>query len=178
MPEELPAGVPIEETSVPPNTIEGVTTTITGFVGPTRFGPLESQPGPLTSLSEFEEVYGDGLPLKYDGSAMPNYLWHAARAFFENGGKQLYVARVFRPLTGTYPPLDFTTAAQTVSGPYDDGHARVTIVNLNEPTSTLTLRARFPGTAGNLRVRLMVHRGPNLLGGTSDAPISQSARTS
>jgi hypothetical protein len=28
---------------------------------------------------------------------MHNYLWHAARAFFEEGGKRLYVSRIFRP---------------------------------------------------------------------------------
>lgn len=174
MPKYLASGVEVEETSFRSKPIEGVSTTATGFVGPTRYGPLESHPNPLTSLSEFETIYGNGLPLYYEGSAMPNYLWHAARAFFENGGKQLYVARVFRPLAGLYPPDTFSAAIQTTPGLYDDGHARVIIGNLNEPTSMLTLRARFPGTAGNLRVRLTVQRGPNLLGGIATVPTLKS----
>ena len=34
--------------------------------------------------------------LIYEGQEMDNYLWHAARAFFEEGGKRLYVVRVFQ----------------------------------------------------------------------------------
>jgi Phage tail sheath protein subtilisin-like domain len=32
-----------------------------------------------------------------DASPTPNFMWHAARAFFENGGTRLYVSRVFSP---------------------------------------------------------------------------------
>ena len=174
MTDELAPGFAIEETSARRNAIEAVSTITTGFVGPTRFGPIESQPGPLTSLAEFEAIYGDGLPLDYEGSSMPNYLWHAARAFFENGGTRLYIARVFRPLIGTSPPLDSSSATQTVPGLYDDGHARSIIGSVEQPDRSFTLRARFPGAAGNLRVRLTIQRGPNLLGGTSNAPTLKS----
>jgi len=174
MPEYLAPGVELEETSFQSKPIEGVGTTTTGFVGPTRYGPLESQPGPLTSLSEFEAVYGDGLPLQYHGTTVPHYLWHAARAFFENGGTRLYIARVFRPLVGTYPPNNLSTATQTTPDLYDDGYARLIIGSEDHSNNRLTLRSRFPGAAGNLRLRLTVHRGPNLLRGTSTAPTLKS----
>lgn len=174
MPENLAPGVEVEETSFRPKPIEGVSTTTTGFVGPTRYGPIESQSNLLTSLSAFEAVYGNGLPLQYHGATVPHYLWHAARAFFENGGTRLYIARLFHPLIGTYPPSNWSTATQTTPGLYDDGHARLSIGSDDQPDNRLTLRARFPGAAGNLRVRLTVHRGPNLLSGTSSTPTLKS----
>src|SRR5919108_5087708 len=107
MPEYLAPGVYVEETSFRAKSIEGVSTTTTGFVGPARYGPIDGEPELLTSLVEFERLYGDRHLLEYQTmaggtpEALPaqhNYLWHAVRAFFEEGGKRLYVQRVFRPL--------------------------------------------------------------------------------
>jgi hypothetical protein len=75
-----------------------VSTTTTGFVGPTRYGPVDLTLDVVTGLGEFERVYGDRQQMQFGGSPSHNYLWHAARAFFEEGGKRLYVARIFRPL--------------------------------------------------------------------------------
>ena len=44
MPEYLAPGVFVEETSFRAKSIEGVSTTTTGFVGPTRYGPLDIEP--------------------------------------------------------------------------------------------------------------------------------------
>src|SRR5258707_7741186 len=102
MPEYLAPGVYVEEVSRT-KSIEGVSTTTTGFVGPVRFGPIRLQPDIITSLGEFELVYGDGQPLAFnagDPNPMDNYVWHATRAFFTEGGKRLYVSRVFRMLDG------------------------------------------------------------------------------
>src|SRR5688572_3311473 len=110
MPEYLAPGVYVEETSYRAKSIEGVSTTTTAFVGPARYGPIEGEPELLTSLVEFERIYGDRRQLNFrtpstTAGAEPtadipqhNYLWHAARAFFEEGGKRLYVQRVFRAL--------------------------------------------------------------------------------
>src|SRR5881397_325219 len=98
MPEYLAPGVYVEETSFRSKSIEGVSTTTTGFIGPTRYGPVERDPDIITSLAEFEHTYGDGERLTYGGARMHNYVWHAARAFFTEGGKRLYVSRVFRPI--------------------------------------------------------------------------------
>ena len=90
MPEYLAPGVYVEETSYRAKSIEGVSTSTAGFIGPTRSGPQSGRPEVLTSFAEFQRVYG-GLE---DLSFGTNYLAHSARAFFEEGGARLYVARV------------------------------------------------------------------------------------
>src|ERR671917_458838 len=104
MPEYLAPGVFVEETSFRAKSIEGVSTTTTGFIGPTRYGPLDIEPEILTSLVEYERTYGGKErlrfitdPLTEDTVDLDNYMWHAARAFFEEGGKRLYVSRVYTP---------------------------------------------------------------------------------
>ena len=97
MPEYLAPGVYVEEVSFRSKSIEGVSTTTTGFVGPTRFGPIGGTPEIITSLVEFERAYGDRNQLVFDGNATDNYMWHAVRQFFENGGKRIYISRVFGP---------------------------------------------------------------------------------
>lgn len=106
MPEYLAPGVYVEEVSFRSKSIEGVSTSTTGFVGPTRSGPITGEPELITSFNQFERIYGGLDPLEYYAAenitAAPtvinNYLAHAVRAFFENGGARLYVARAFRSL--------------------------------------------------------------------------------
>ncbi|HWW74618.1 MAG TPA: hypothetical protein VNZ44_04430, partial [Pyrinomonadaceae bacterium] len=124
MPEYLAPGVYVEEVSFRAKSIEGVSTTTTGFIGPSRYGPITLAPDVITSLGEFERIYGDQRRLEFDTLTTHNYLWHAARAFFEEGGKRLYVSRVFRPLSGSYPPDDFGAVKALGTGLFPDGHAR------------------------------------------------------
>jgi hypothetical protein len=142
MPEYLAPGVYVEETSYRSKSIEGVSTTTTGFIGPTRYGPIDLEPDIITSLGEFERTYGDGEKLNYDGAEVDNFVWHAARAFFTEGGKRLYVSRVFQP--------DEAAAAP-------DGCA-------SRRLGRITFAARYPGAAGNFRIRLTVKSGRNVLG--------------
>ncbi len=152
MPEFLAPGVYIEEVSFRSKSIEGVSTTTAGFVGPTRFGPVDLEPEVITSLDEFERMYGDGGQLDFsDAGQMHNYLWHAARAFFSEGGRRLYIARTFLP-----------------NGDGDDGIARATVPAAGGATA-LEVRARFPGAAGNFLVRITVRVGQNILVGATDA---------
>lgn len=149
MPEYLAPGVYVEEVSFRSKSIEGVSTTTTGFVGPARYGPVDLEPDVITSLAEFERVYGDGLRLNFsDAPEMDNYLWHAARAFFTEGGRRLYVARVFEPKSG-----DAKKGVASASIPDTGGD------------DSIKISARFPGEAGNLRVRLSVRMSQNVLGG-------------
>jgi phage tail sheath protein FI len=97
MPEYLAPGVYVEETSFRAKSIEGVGTSTTGFVGATRYGPTEGEPELMTSFGQFERIYGGLDPLMYSDVPMTNYLAHAVRAFFDNGGSRLYVARAFSP---------------------------------------------------------------------------------
>jgi len=140
MPEYLAPGVYVEETSFRSKSIEGVSTTTTGFIGPTRYGPLDLEPDIVTSLEEFARTYGDGEQLDFGGGPTHNFVWHAARAFFVEGGKRLYVSRVF--LAGE----DGT-----------DGYGRKTV-------GGVAIRARYPGAYGNFAVRLTLKAGRNLLG--------------
>ena len=99
MPEYLAPAVYVEETSFRSKSIAGVGTSTTAFVGPTARGPRSDGSGGitpplLTSEADFERYYGGLDDLRIGGNAATNYLAHAVRAFFGNGGGRLYVARI------------------------------------------------------------------------------------
>jgi phage tail sheath protein FI len=171
MPEYLAPGVYVEEVSFRSKSIEGVSTTTTGFVGPTRYGPLDLDNELLTSLGDFARVYGNGAQLRLDGSTFHNYMWHAARAFFIEGGKRLYVSRVFRRLdSGPSSPAPGTVDSPPtlLSAGYADGYARGPSNGRLSSTaaagSSLRVRARWPGAAGNVRVRFNLRVSKSVLG--------------
>ena len=85
MPEYLSPGVYVEDIERGPKPIEGVATSTAAFLGETERGPLTPQL--VTSDKEYLRVFG-GVFGK--GKYMP----HAVRAFFDNGGRRLYVARI------------------------------------------------------------------------------------
>jgi len=135
MPEYLAPGVYVEETSFRAKSIEGVSTSTTAFIGRTRKGPVfapgiaEETPELLTSFGDFERIYG-GID---DLAGGTNQLAHAVRAFFDNGGKRLFVSRVFQPRDAT-----------------DDGRAQSTdFVTGATAAGRARFVARFPGEAGN-----------------------------
>lgn len=101
MPEYLAPAVFVEETSFRAKSIEGVGTSTAAFVGMTARGPIsvnadDPTPPLLTSFGDFERYYGsaDDLLVGNPAKARTNYLALAARAFFDNGGGRLYVARI------------------------------------------------------------------------------------
>jgi phage tail sheath protein FI len=174
MPEYLAPGVYVEETSFRSKSIEGVSTTTTGFIGPTRYGPTDLEPEIITSLGEFERTYGDRQQLLFaDTEPMHNWMWHAVRAFFEEGGQRLYVARVFR--------RDPNDAAA--------GLARAILPDQSPPVvpdgqtieqvapDALHFRARFPGKPGEASVHLTLQLGQNVLGVQSGAATIASLRS-
>ncbi len=154
MPEYLAPGVYVEEVSFRSKSIEGVPTSTTGFAGMTRYGPVQYTGGPktseprlITSFTEFERVYGGLEPLLIGTDERLCFLAHAARAFFDNGGKRLYVSRVFTPNPAT-PAPPAGDPALGVAG---------RIVNADA-----TWRARWPGRAGNVLVETKVVRSGNI----------------
>ena len=100
MPEYLAPGVYIEERSFRSKSIEGVSTSTTGFVGATRYGPTSGEPELITSYPQFERIYGGLDPLDYEDTTVQNYLAHSVRAVFDNGGARLYVARAYEAPNG------------------------------------------------------------------------------
>ena len=144
MPEYLAPGVFVEEVSFRSKSIEGVSTSTTGFVGPTRRGPVpnaDSKPLPelLTSFLDFQRVYGGMADLNFTGATADapdkrlNYLAHAVRAYFENGGARLYVARV--------QSGGAKAAADVVAG-----------------ANGAAFRARFEGEAGNGTLEMVLKK--------------------
>jgi phage tail sheath protein FI len=140
MPEYLSPGVYVEEVSYRSKSIEGVPTSTTGFAGVTGFGPVQYSGGPstteprlITSYTEFERVYGGLQQLFIDrGDGQPtseSYLAHAVRAFFLNGGRRVYVSRVFAPGA-------------------DDGCSHLDLTFAG--TDSANWRARWPGRYGNV----------------------------
>ena len=142
MPEYLSPGVYVEETSFRSKSIEGVSTSTAGFVGPTRYGPVSGLPELITSLADFERIYGGLDDLTFGGNPQPNYLAHAVRAFFEEGGERLYVSRIFN--FGSTNPIDSYYA-------------------FFSPSDLVTIKARFPGAAGSMGVSFTLRVGPNIL---------------
>ena len=153
MPEYLAPGVFVEEVSFRAKSIEGVSTTTTGFVGATRYGPVDIDPDILTSLVEYERVYGGKQRMDFDDvSLTDNYVWNAVRAFFEEGGKRCYVARAF---DFGYLATDTDDQKKTKR---DAKHAKV---SAPYPPANAVIRARFPGKAGEARVRLQMTLSQN-----------------
>ena len=73
---EIPSGV---------RAITGVATSITAFVGPTRWGP-ENEPKTVNGFTEFERVFGGLWPR--------SPLSFAVRSFFLNGGGVAIIVRL------------------------------------------------------------------------------------
>lgn len=140
MPEYLVPGVYLEETSSRAKPIEGVPTNTAGMAGRTEYGPVPyklttpdvttaPKPTLMTSFTEYVRLYGGlGEP------GRPILLAHAARSFFDNGGRRLYVSRVFH----FAPEQGGSVDVQKNFASLDVGHPAVA-----------TWRARWPGQAGN-----------------------------
>src|SRR5436309_438746 len=173
MPEYLSPGVYVEETSFRSKSIEGVSTSTAGFVGPARWGPVSGDPELITSLADFERTYGglDDLNLTVDGNKqqMPNYLAHGVRGFFEEGGQRLYVSRVFNFGDDGFavdddgiPKAHYAKLKNTENAALD--------VEGSPPGSSppsglnpMWVVARLPGEAGNMRVTFTLRVGANAL---------------
>ena len=147
MPEYLAPGVYVEEVSFRSKSIEGVPTSTTGMAGMTRYGPVQYASGPttteprlITSFTEFERVYGGLEPLNLsDEPGRIPFLAHAARAFFLNGGKRLYVSRV----------VGLGAAVSGLDIPIAGG-------------STARWEARWPGEFGDVWVTVALQRSRDL----------------
>ena len=80
--EEIPSGV---------RTITGVATSITAFVGRTRWGPV-NRAVEINSYADFERAFG--------GLWIDSTLGYAVRDFYLNGGQKAVIVRLFSPTFG------------------------------------------------------------------------------
>lgn len=159
MPEYLAPGVYVEETSFRAKSIEGVATSTCGFVGQARYGPINGLPELVTSYEDFKRIFGDSDDLLLGGSLLPNHLAYAVRLFFENGGKRVYISRVYKP------PV-------AAPGVRTDGLADVELFTGTTSSKSVHLRARYPGRAGNVQVAVKALRSGNLLTGGSTKKLN------
>jgi phage tail sheath protein FI len=161
MPEYLTPGVYVEETSFRSRSIEGVPTSTFGMAGRTEYGPVPytigddvlmvPSPTLVTSVTEYERAFG-GLTIEDE----PCQLALAARAFFSNGGRRLYVSRVFSftQTTGPNPVMDV------------DGNFASLQVPAIGNTPLARWRARWPGSFGRrIKVTVEFRRSKNVLVG-------------
>jgi phage tail sheath protein FI len=145
MPEYLAPGVFMEEVSFRSKSIEGVPTSTTGFVGYARYGPVRYEDGPtpteprlVTSFTEYEQVYGGLERLEFSGAApTAPYMAHAARMFFLNGGRRLYVSRVFVPDPAV-----------------GSGVAESAPISVDPALPSAQWRARWPGKDGDVSLSI------------------------
>ncbi|HGX93132.1 MAG TPA: phage tail protein [Candidatus Tenderia sp.] len=151
MPEYLAPGVFVEEVSYRAKSIEGVGTSVAAIVGPTRTGPVRGTPEVCTSYADFERMFGDDSDLDFadvTGTTL-NHTALAARAFFDNGGKQLYVSRI----TGS----GATAASVTGNG-------------------NITFTSRFPGNQGEYTLEIRWRDSENLLRSRNLATLPDGER--
>jgi phage tail sheath protein FI len=165
MPEYLAPGVYVEETSFRAKSIEGVSTSTTAFVGPTRRGPIPPRPGTttetpelVTSYADFERIYG-GIGKVHGGE---NFLAHGVRAYFNEGGARLYVARVFTAAEGS----DGRARSRVIASTGDGAGKR-----------NAQFVARFPGLSGNGRITLRKIYQPATADTMKNAPEGTLLRT-
>lgn len=131
MPEYLAPGVYVEEVDTGSKPIEGVSTTTSGMVGVTEWGPLNI-PTLVTGFADFQRQFGGYL--NYRQYQENWYLPHAVEGFFQNGGKRVYIVRVL-PDTATVAETAIPLAS-TVS--LDLGSWTLT-AEASAGTNTLTL---------------------------------------
>src|SRR5580698_9606144 len=105
MAEYFSPGVYIQEVESGPQPIEGVSTSVAGAVGVTARGPTIGRPTLVTSFLEFQRTFGGFLPQptvaeinQFAADPVEGGRWWtfplAVKGFFDNGGQELYVARV------------------------------------------------------------------------------------
>jgi phage tail sheath protein FI len=146
MPQYLAPGVYVEEIDTGLQPIQGVSTSITGAVGVTVQGPTSGKPVLVTSFAEFQNMFGGFLPppppslqnqWALDASEGGKW-WQfplSVKGFFDNGGEQLYVKRVFAG-GGGVPGMGATPAAAQfgqglIADVAQDANASATTVKLS-----------------------------------------------
>jgi phage tail sheath protein FI len=154
MPQQLTyPGVYIEEVPSGVRTITGVATSIAAFVGRTARGPI-NDPVMLTSFGDFERRFG--------GLTRLSSLGFSVRDFFQNGGSQAIVVRLYKagadPETATIDANGLHLRAASPGSWGNALRARVEFGSgLVSPDLADEWAAEFPGITENNLFNLIVH---------------------
>jgi hypothetical protein len=145
MPEYLSPGVYIEEQDAGPEPIEGVSTSVTGFVGVAQRGPLDADPPVLvTSFAEYQRIFGGYFNPVFTGSVTIgdtyNLLPHAVAGFYNNGGQLLYIKRVASAAT-----VPATASAGNLE---NNAAAPVLVTRLTSTAATGQMQVQLASTRG------------------------------
>lgn len=132
MPEYLAPGVYVEEVDTGSKPIEGVSTSTSGMVGVTEWGPVNI-PTLVTGFADFQRQFGGYLNYRQYGESW--YLPHAVEGFFQNGGKRVYIVRVL-PDTATVAETGIPLES---SVPLTLDSWKLTDADVEAGTNTLTL---------------------------------------
>ncbi|ODT86461.1 phage tail sheath subtilisin-like domain-containing protein [Phenylobacterium sp. SCN 70-31] len=135
MPTYRTPGVFTEETSFRAKAVTPAPSGVAAFVGPTLAAPDDPAALPaLRSFQAFERCYGGLGDLAGPDGPIVNYLAHAARAFFDNGGGRLHVAPIDAGDTSVeaceralarldaQPDIELVAAPAAAAGPGDAPH--------------------------------------------------------
>jgi phage tail sheath protein FI len=127
MPELLHPGVYVREISSGVRPIEGVSTSTAAFIGVADKGPVPgtllptgrmATPVMVTSFTDYLRQFG--------GFRIDSFLTYAAQAFFNNGGRRLYIVRV-----ANLPPAPSQSVTATLAQ-YRLGEVNLQIDAVNE----------------------------------------------
>jgi uncharacterized protein len=164
MPQYLSPGVYIEEL-VGPHPIQGVSTSITGMVGVTVRGPTDGKPKSVTNFNQYQSIFGGflsvpgadqvrqwGNPSNLEGGAWWLFPLEV-KEFFDNGGEQVYVKRVFSGGNGGATPASGSPVRGLVAEVTKDAAAGA---------PTLTLRHLFGIQQGSQVTIVNGHTGQTI----------------
>ena len=169
MPEYLSPGVYIEEQDTGPEPIEGVSTSVTGFVGVTQMGPLDTNPPVLvTSFPEYQRTFGTYFtPSFYTGAPSSdnyNLMPYAVAGFFNNGGQLLYIKRVASAAT---PPVTANVASASLENNVGTPTLMTRLTTTAVPGTTTLLVANMRGIQNGTQITLtQVKNGVTSTSGT------------
>ena len=97
MAEKFTPGVYVEESSSFPPSVVGVATAIPAFIGYTKSSPQPVEPVLISSLLDFQKIFGAGKEYTWENNALVGQdyvMYDSIRLFFDNGGGDCYVVSI------------------------------------------------------------------------------------
>jgi len=149
MPSYLSPGVYTRETDFS-HYVKQISTSACAIMGIAEKGPI-NKPTLVTSWDQFVRKFGSYIA--------EGYLAYAARAFFDNGGRVLYVNRVVHLMD---PALRMPMTAMKAGLMITDRRgAFASLTTGSSPTNRIAWKARNAGTVGNSITVALVKSGNN-----------------